>query len=114
MQILFVSLMLVVSNLFMTAAWYGHLKYKHQPLYLVILVAWGIAFFEYCIQVPANRMGHQYLTAPQLKTLQEAITFLVFGAFSCFYLLERPTVYDFAAFGLIVVAVAISVFQPTA
>lgn len=96
----------------MTFAWYGHLKYKSYPLLLVILVSWGIAFFEYCLQVPANRIGSDYFTGPQLKTLQEAITFSVFAVFSAFYLQERPTLYDGAAFALVLVAVAISVFQP--
>jgi len=105
-------LLLCASNLFMTIAWYGHLKFKHKPLYLVILVSWLIAFFEYCLQVPANRMGHATLTAPQLKTLQEAITFSVFTLFSYFYLKEKPTLYDQASFVLILIAVAISVFQP--
>ena len=67
--------LLVLSNVFMTFAWYGHLKFKDQPLLWVILISWGIAFFEYCLQVPANRIGHGLFTAPQLKTLQEAITF---------------------------------------
>lgn len=97
----------------MTFAWYGHLKYKASPLYLVILISWGIALFEYCLQVPANRIGHGALTAPQLKTLQEAITFSVFAFFSVFYLRERLTFYDLVSFVLIFAAVAISVFQPT-
>ncbi len=109
--ILTVSL-LFASNVFMTTAWYGHLKYKSLPLYVVILVSWGIAFFEYCLQVPANRIGHETFSAAQLKTMQEAITFLVFIGFSIVYLQERPTLYDLAAFGLIFVAVAISIFQP--
>ncbi len=96
----------------MTMAWYGHLKFKEQPLLLVIFVAWGIAFFEYCLQVPANRYGHGQFTAPQLKMLQEAITFSVFAVFSIYYLKERPTYYDLAAFGLIFAAVGISLFQP--
>lgn len=104
--------LLVLSNVFMTVAWYGHLKFKHVPIYSVILIAWGIAFFEYCLQVPANRMGHEVFSASQLKTLQEAITFLVFGIFSTFYLHERPTNYDLVSFALIFSAVAVSVFQP--
>lgn len=107
-------LLLILSNLFMTAAWYGHLKYKSKPLLLVILASWGIAFFEYCLQVPANRMGHSVFTAPQLKVIQEGITFLVFAAFSWWYLKERPTAYDHAAFALIILAVAISMLQPKA
>jgi uncharacterized protein (DUF486 family) len=104
--------LLVLSNVFMTVAWYGHLKYKHLPIYLVILVSWGIAFFEYCLQVPANRIGHGYFSAAQLKTLQEDITFLVFIAFSILYLQERPTGYDAVAFVLIFAGVAVSILQP--
>ena len=104
--------LLLASNVFMTTAWYGHLKYKSFPLYTVILVSWGIAFFEYCLQVPANRIGHSVFTAPQLKTIQEAITFVVFIGFSVVYLQEKPSPYDLAAFGLIFAGVAISVLQP--
>lgn len=85
--ILTISLLLV-SNIFMTFAWYGHLKYKAAPLYIVIAISWGIALFEYCFQVPANRMGHGTFTAAQLKTIQEVITLLVFAAFSYLYLDE--------------------------
>jgi uncharacterized protein (DUF486 family) len=107
-----VVLLLVMSNVFMTIAWYGHLKFKSKPLLIVIIVSWAIAFFEYCLQVPANRMGHQFLTAPQLKTLQEVITFAVFAIFSWLYLKEKPTSYDLVAFGLIAMAVAVSMLQP--
>ena len=106
--------LLVCSNVFMTFAWYGHLKYKSTPLVTAVLVSWGIAFFEYCLQVPANRIGSGTLTAPQLKVIQEVITFLVFGGFSVWYLDQRPTRYDALSFGLIVLAVAISLFQPHA
>lgn len=98
----------------MNFAWYGHLKFKDKPLLIVIFVAWGIAFFEYCLQVPANRIGHGYFTAPQLKVLQEVITFGVFTLISWIYLKEKPTLYDQAAFLLIIVAVGISLFQPKA
>lgn len=81
-------ILLLCSNIFMTLAWYGHLKFKYQPLYLVILVSWGIAFFEYCLQVPANRIGHGYFSAIELKTIQEIITLLVFAFFSVLYLGE--------------------------
>lgn len=104
--------LLVLSNVFMTAAWYGHLKYKSSPLWIVILASWGIAFFEYCLQVPANRWGHGQFTAPQLKIMQEAITFAVFAVFTIFYLKEKPTLYDTAAFALIFTGVAVSVLQP--
>jgi uncharacterized protein (DUF486 family) len=80
--------LLILSNVFMTFAWYGHLKFKAEPLYLVILVSWGIAFFEYCFQVPANRIGYGYFNAAQLKTIQEIITLSVFVLFSVFYLGE--------------------------
>ena len=72
----------------MTFAWYGHLKYKHSPLWIVILASWGIAFFEYCLQVPANRMGHSHFTGVQLKLIQEVITLIVFSIFSVVYLKE--------------------------
>ena len=72
----------------MTFAWYGHLKYKGSALWIVILVSWGIALFEYCFQVPANRIGHEYYTAAQLKTMQEVITLTVFSVFSVLYLKE--------------------------
>ncbi len=81
-------LLLTISNIFMTFAWYGHLKYKGSALWIVILVSWGIAFLEYCFQVPANRIGHEFFTASQLKTLQEVITLIVFSIFSVFYLKE--------------------------
>ena len=74
--------------------WYGHLKFPGKPLWIVILVSWGIAFFEYCLQVPANRIGYTVLSAAQLKVLQEAITFLVFAVFSFYYLRQAPTKYD--------------------
>ena len=81
-------LLLIGSNIFMTFAWYGHLKFKASPLWIVIAASWGIAFFEYCLQVPANRIGHQVYSAAQLKTMQEIITLLVFGVFSVLYLGE--------------------------
>jgi uncharacterized protein len=80
--------LLIVSNVFMTFAWYGHLKFENKPLYLVILVSWGIAFFEYCAQVPANRIGYGHFNAAQLKTIQEVITLSVFVIFSVTYLGE--------------------------
>ena len=82
-------LMLTISNIFMTFAWYGHLKHKGAALWIVILISWGIALFEYCFQVPANRIGHEYFTAAQLKTIQEVITLIVFSIFSIFYLKEE-------------------------
>jgi uncharacterized protein (DUF486 family) len=82
-------ILLTISNIFMTFAWYGHLKYKNTPLFTVILISWGIAFFEYCFQVPANRIGHGVFNAYQLKTIQEVITLLVFSVFSVLYLKEE-------------------------
>lgn len=83
--------LLLVSNIFMTFAWYGHLKFKSSALVTVVLVSWGIAFFEYCLMVPANRIGHGYFSAAQLKTLQEVITLFVFVIFSWAYLKEPVT-----------------------
>lgn len=80
--------LLAVSNIFMTVAWYGHLKFKDSALWKVILVSWGIAFVEYCFQVPANRMGHYNFSAAQLKIMQEVITLVVFAVFSIVYLRE--------------------------
>jgi uncharacterized protein len=82
-------LLLTISNVFMTFAWYGHLKYKSSPLWIVILASWGIAFFEYVFQVPANRMGHGQFNAAQLKTIQEIITLITFSVFSGLYLREE-------------------------
>lgn len=79
-------LMLLASNLFMTTAWYGHLKFKQAPLPLVIFVSWMIAGFEYMLAVPANRIGSSFYSAAQLKTIQEIITLIVFVLFSYFYL----------------------------
>jgi hypothetical protein len=81
-------ILLTISNVFMTFAWYGHLKYRSTSLFIVILVSWGIAFLEYCFQVPANRIGYEYYTAAQLKTIQEVITLSVFSVFSVLYLKE--------------------------
>jgi uncharacterized protein (DUF486 family) len=81
-------LMLFASNVFMTFAWYGHLKFKDSPLPLVIMVSWGIAFFEYWLAVPANRWGSAVYSAAQLKTMQEVITLIVFAVFSVLYLKE--------------------------
>lgn len=78
--------LLLVSNVFMTFAWYGHLRYKHKALWIVVLASWLIAFFEYCFQVPANRLGSAHFTTAQLKTIQEVITLLGFCVFSVLYL----------------------------
>lgn len=82
-------ILLVISNIFMTIAWYGHLKFKESPLFPVIIISWLIAFAEYCFQVPANRIGHYQFTAAQLKTIQEVITLVVFCVFSVLYLKEE-------------------------
>lgn len=93
--------LLILSNVFMTFAWYGHLKFKSAPLLTVILASWGIAFFEYLLQVPANRIGHGHFSAAQLKTIQEVITLSVFAVFSWAYLGERVTWQHGAGFALI-------------
>jgi uncharacterized protein len=100
-------LLLTVSNIFMTIAWYGHLKYKDSPLWIVILASWGIAFIEYCFQVPANRIGHYQFTAAQLKTIQEVITLVVFCVFSVVYLKEELKWNYIAGFAMMVGAVFI-------
>jgi uncharacterized protein len=97
--------LLTISNLFMTIAWYGHLKFKDKPLWIVILVAWGIAFFEYCLQVPANRWGNAVYSATQLKIIQEIITLLVFCAFATLYLGEKIRWNHLAAFVCVLAAV---------
>lgn len=104
--------LLICSNIFMTFAWYGHLKYKSKPLFLVIFVSWLIAFFEYCLQVPANRIGSDVMSPSHLKIIQEVITFSVFTVFSWSYLHQKPTFYDGVAFCMIIGAVAVSLFQP--
>lgn len=98
--------MLVASNVFMTFAWYGHLKHKDQPLWIVILVSWGIAFFEYCLMVPANRWGSGRYTATELKIIQEVVTLTVFSGFAVAYLGERIRWNHIAAFACVIAAVA--------
>ena len=94
-------LMLVASNVFMTFAWYGHLKYKSTPLLIVVIVSWGIAFFEYFLAVPANRIGSAVYSAAQLKAMQEVITLSVFAIFSVAYLGEKITLNHLIGFALI-------------
>ncbi len=94
-------LLLIGSNAFMTTAWYWHLRYKEVPLWQVILISWGLAFFEYCLAVPANRYGSSAYTAAQLKTIQEVITLLVFGVFSAVYLQQAITWNQVIGFALI-------------
>ena len=97
--------LLTCSNVFMTFAWYGHLKYKTSPLWIAILASWGIAFFEYCLQVPANRLGSGQFTVAQLKTIQEVITLVVFSGFSVWWLREPLRWNHAAGFACIVAAV---------
>ena len=93
--------LLIISNIFMTFAWYGHLGDMSRPLWLAVLVAWGIAFFEYCLAVPANRIGYGVYTAAELKTLQEVITLIIFAGFAVFWLGEKLTLNHLVGFGLI-------------
>ena len=97
-------LMLSISNVFMTFAWYGQFKFPGASLWIVISVSWGIAFFEYCFAVPGNRIGHQVYSAAQLKTMQEVITLAVFAIFSVTYLGEALKWNHIVAFGFIVCA----------
>lgn len=98
-------ILLTISNIFMTFAWYGHLKFKSTALWIVILVSWGIALLEYCFQVPANRIGHEYFSAAQLKTIQEVITLIVFSVFSIMYLKEEFRWNYLVGFAFIILAV---------
>jgi uncharacterized protein (DUF486 family) len=99
--------LLFASNVFMTLAWYGHLRFRGVDLWKVILISWGIAFFEYCLQVPANRIGYGQFTAAQLKIMQEVITIVVFLGFAWLYLGERLRWNEAAAFALVLVAVVV-------
>ena len=103
-------LLLTVSNVFMTFAWYGHLKYKATALWIVVLVSWGIAFVEYCFAVPANRIGHGVYSAAELKTLQEIITLVVFAVFSVLYL-QEPLGWNHAVGFAFLVAGAFFIFH---
>jgi uncharacterized protein (DUF486 family) len=98
-------LLLTISNIFMTFAWYGHLKYRQAPLFEVIIISWLIAFFEYCFQVPANRIGSYEFSAAQLKTIQEVITLTVFSVFSVLYLKEQLRWNYLLGFGMMIAAV---------
>ncbi len=99
--------LLFASNVFMTAAWYGHLRFKEAPMWKAILISWAIAFFEYCLQVPANRLGYGRYTAGQLKVAQEVITLLVFAGFASLWLGERLRWNEAAAFALVLAAVVV-------
>ena len=94
-------LMLIGSNVFMTTAWYWHLRFKEVPLFTVILISWGLAFVEYCMAVPANRIGSNVYSAAQLKTIQEVVTLAVFAIFSIFYLRQGITWNHVVGFALI-------------
>lgn len=98
-------LLLIISNVFMTCAWYGHLRYKNSALWIVILVSWLIAFVEYCFQVPANRFGNEVYNVVQLKTIQEVITLIIFSIFSIIYLKEQFKWNYLVGFVFIVLAV---------
>lgn len=102
--------LLTISNVFMTFAWYGHLKYRNVPLPKVIVVSWGIAFLEYCFQVPANRIGSYQFNAAQLKTIQEIITLTVFSVFSVLYLKEQFR-WNYAVGFALIVAAAFFIFH---
>jgi uncharacterized protein len=103
--IVWTIVLLTISNIFMTFAWYGHLKYRNEALWKVVMASWGIAFFEYCFQVPANRIGSYEFTTAQLKTIQEVITLSVFSVFSVLYLGEKLKWNYFAGFACIVLGV---------
>ena len=107
-------LLLFGSNIFMTFAWYGHLKnLQHKPLILAILISWGIAFFEYLLQVPANRMGYGVFTLGQLKIIQEIITMLVFAGFAFLYM-DKPLSWNYLYAGLCMVGAAFFIFKDAA
>ena len=100
-------LLLLASNVFMTFAWYGHLGDLSRPVWLAVLLAWGIAFFEYCLMVPANRIGYGAMSAAQLKVMQEVISLTVFVGFNSWWLGEPPTWRTLAGFALIVAGAAL-------
>jgi uncharacterized protein (DUF486 family) len=104
-NILLFVLLLIISNTFMTLAWYGHLKYKTSALWLAIAASWGLALFEYIFQVPANRIGSETLSITQLKILQECITLVVFSVLAFFMFDEKPTVNSVISYVFIVGAV---------
>ncbi len=103
--------LLIGSNLFMTVAWYGHLKFKESPLLLVILASWAIAFVEYCLAVPANRIGHAVYSAAELKTMQEVITLVMFAGFSVWVLGEPLTWKHAIGFTLIAVRAGVIFYK---
>ncbi|MBR6422340.1 DMT family protein [bacterium] len=110
MERIYPILLLAAANIFMCFAWYWHLKIEDKPIFLIILMSWGIAFFEYSIQVPANRMGYKFYTVGQLKVMQEVITMVVFAFFSVFYMKEKLTL-DFLFAGLCLVGAVFFMFR---
>ncbi|MBO4698437.1 DMT family protein [bacterium] len=110
MERIYPVLLLAAANVFMCFAWYWHLKIEDKPIFLIILLSWGIAFFEYSIQVPANRMGYKFYTVGQLKVMQEVITMVVFAFFSVFYMKEKLTL-DFLFAGLCLVGAVFFMFR---
>ena len=108
---LLTPLLLLGSNVLMTFAWYGHLKQPSWPIWLAVLISWGIAFFEYCLAVPANRIGYGAFTGQQLKIMQEVITLAVFAAFSVMWLGE-PLCWNFAAAALCLLGAVVFIFLP--
>lgn len=105
------TILLVLSNCFMTTAWYGHLRFRSAPLWLAILASWGLAFFEYTLQVPANRLGYGDMSVFQLKILQEGITLIVFVLFAALVLGESLTVRHAISFALIFAAVGVAFYK---
>lgn len=110
MEKIYPILLLTAANVFMCFAWYWHLKIEDKPIFLIILLSWGIAFFEYSIQVPANRMGYKFYTVGQLKVMQEVITMVVFAFFSVIYMKEKLTL-DFLYAGLCLVGAVFFMFR---
>lgn len=111
MNVAITVLLLLISNCFMTLAWYGHLKFKSASILLVIFISWGLAFFEYIFQVPANRLGYKTLSAFELKIIQEALTLLVFVGFAHIYLAEEFTLRYALSFALMFLAVAVAFYK---
>lgn len=111
MERLLPIVLLLGSNVFMTYAWYGHLRdLKHAPIWVAVLASWFVALFEYCLQVPANRIGAQYFTLPQLKVMQEIITMAVFAIFTTVYL-GQPVKWDYAVAAVCLVIAAFFMFR---
>ena len=111
MQKFYPVALLIASNIFMTYAWYGHLKdLRNAPLFVTIVASWGVAFLEYCLQVPANRIGSRYYTLPELKVMQEVITMTVFAVFSTFYM-KQPVNWNYAIAGVCLIVAAFFMFR---